>query len=903
MRVLLILLLAFSSTCLFSQNETNHWYFGKHAGLNFASKISQVLFDGRMIAPAGCASISDLDGNLLFYTDGNIVWNKNHSIMVNGFQIGGDIEVAQNSIIVPVTGNTGIYYIFTVGFRGFSYSVVDINSQGGLGEVIEKSHILILGNGIGKISAVHHDDGQSIWVMTTRKNEDDEYTSFYSYKVNVNGTIDPPVITSSELRYIGLVDGAMKFSPNGERVACANYQTDKLTNHLMIFDFDNQSGIVSRKKDLATSFVQFEVVSAYGIEFSNDSQYLYATLLRQGKLNSGNITEFEDSEGKSLLYQYDLNNLNPWGSITVLHEDLNNLTAGSLQLSKYGSIYRALGDHDDKGSQFLGVINSPNALGVKSNYSHNSIDLIDKESRLGLPNFIQSYFRTRILTEQGCVNNSVPFEVDTYAEITAAEWDFGDGNTSNLIETDHVYTSPGAYDVSVTITINSRQITVFKEVQIYSLPNLLDNQELIQCDTDTDGIANFNLYHIKEKITDSGLNESLFFYENLGDAEQDINRIENPENYINDVANQEIFVRVVNENDCFETTSFSLNATFVELGRISDMIACDGSDGNFGDLMGQFDLAIKKVEIRNELNLSRTSILKFYTTLLDAQTTQNELIGILITSSTRIWARAEDGDLSCNGISPVDLIVNDEPIIRFEDSYAICKGVPIILSGESSNERFEWVNSDNEIISTQQQYTFHDSGTFTHIAYKTQNGMECSNVKDIVIEKPEPPVIKSIKVETQSITNSIEVLIAANGVYEFSLDNINFFGNSNSYTFTQVPPGVYSVHVRSPDDCVPPTQEQIYVMGFPKFFTPNNDGVNDLWKIKGLDRNQYASVSVQIFDRFGKLITTLIEQNNYSWDGRFNGEILPPNDYWFDIQLVGVDDSIIQKRGHFSLVR
>ena len=69
---------------MYSQSQTNHWNFGKQAGLNFNNGMVNVMTDSEMDTPAGSASISDKLGNLLFYTNGQTVWNKNHTIMENG---------------------------------------------------------------------------------------------------------------------------------------------------------------------------------------------------------------------------------------------------------------------------------------------------------------------------------------------------------------------------------------------------------------------------------------------------------------------------------------------------------------------------------------------------------------------------------------------------------------------------------------------------------------------------------------------------------------------------------------------------------------------------------------------------------------------------------------------------
>ncbi|WP_165454412.1 T9SS type B sorting domain-containing protein [Hyunsoonleella pacifica] len=906
------LLLFIAGNNLFAQNHSNHWYFGERAGLFFNLQNNpEVLTDGAMIASNACAAISDKDGNLLFYTNGTNVWNRNHSIMINGvlagtLGMGGPIitepPVLLNTIIIPITNQEGLYYVFTItSANGLRYSIVDMNRDGGLGEVVLKNENLLNRLGVGKITAVHHADGKSIWLLTTRKNENDDYTSFYAYKIAENGDIDSPVITDG-LGYNGLQIGQMKFSPNGRKVACANYRPQSVSDHLMVFDFNPESGVVSNKKNLLTSFVFFEVVSAFGVEFSNDSKYLYASLIRQGMLGNDGSGFQPDEERKNLLYQYDISNFNPQQYSTSLHEEFSDLTAGSLQLAKNGKIYRALPVSQNIGTSFLGEVNNPEILGVQANYRHNSINLRSGESRLGLPTFIQSYFRTRILAESACLGEPIPMEVDTYGEITEAVWDFGDGNTSNLINPQHIYTTSGTYKVKATITVNNCPITVTKDIRVYKLPSLIENQELIQCDVDTDGISLFNLNAIRDKITDPLFNEELVFFQNRLDAELNRDPIPNPESYTNQTLNHEIFVRVTNENGCFEITSFFISAVFVDLGNITEMYVCDNSDLNANDGLGVFPIGFKKEDIRSEVNLAMSTSLKYYSTLDDALTELNEIRDRFFTSeSTTIWVRAQEENLSCSGISSFDLIVNPSPKIDINDEYLICKNQPIVLTGDVLNDRYEWVNSNTgDIISTQRELSFSEPGTYQHIAYKFENGIECLNTKDFIINRTEQPSFTRVEIN-KLFKNShvIDIQVEGSNSYEFSMDNTTYFEGENSYSFENIPAGKHTVYVRDINQCEPTVQEDVYILGYPSFFTPNNDGFNDFWRVLGLPENELESIRIKVYDRFGKLISYLDKKNNYSWDGRYNGNLAPQNDYWYI--AIFKDGSI--DRGHFTLKR
>ncbi|WP_299114567.1 T9SS type B sorting domain-containing protein [uncultured Winogradskyella sp.] len=919
MKVYFFIVIAFISSHLFAQNnETDNWYFGNFAGLNFGTPNTnpQLLLDGTMLAPAGSAVISDLEGDLLFYSEGDKVWNRNHQQMNNGnlsnltpADVGNNVNyqsyqhALQNSIIIPITDTDGLYYLFTLGRsnenlvvpEGLYLSKIDMNQDNGLGSVIEKNtRIIRPGRDIGKLSAVHHADGRSIWIMTTVREEGSQNMSFYAYKINMDGSIEGPVVSSDGLFFKGIPEGILKFSPNGKRIACSNYRPTEIEDHLFIFDFDNETGIVANKRKLLTAFAFFEIVSVHGIEFSNDSKYLYASLLREGFLSPETLGV--EGDPKSILRQYNIEG-NPFITPSiVLHEDEGTSFSGALQLSKNSKIYRALPQSNSIGTEFLGVVSNPGQLGIGANYLHNEVNLNGRLSRRGLPNFIQSYFRTRILNIEGCEDDPILFEVDTYADITAAEWDFGDGNASNDITPNYIYDDPGSYNVSVTITVNNRQITTSKRILVNERPVLNANEELIQCDNNSDGISLFNLFNIKDKITNPDLDEELIFYNTLSDAEGDVDRIPNPETYTNTVPDEEIFVKVINEKGCSTIGSFTVRAVFAQPITLSDVIVCDDSNDVSGDAIGFFNVIDIKDNVRNELGLLESSLITIHSSFLEAQTRQNRLRSIE-SASTTIWIRIEDEDLNCGGIGSIDLIVNSEPLIEIDDAYTLCGEEPISISGISSNYRFEWLDGNNDIISTSQYFSTTEVGTYTHIAYIYENGVECSLSKEFTIDRVEAPTFSSIEIIKGSNINTINVSVDGNSSYEFSIDGINFFGNSNNYTFNGVPFGAYTIYAKDINGCEPGIDEDIFLIGYPKFFTPNDDGVNDFWAIKGLDVELYESI--RIFNRYGKFIADLNVTNGYRWDGEYNGVRLPVNDYWFEVKF----KNGVKKVGHFTLKR
>jgi hypothetical protein len=253
---LLIFLLVLSFNGLYAQREAAIWYFGVNAGIDFNSGAPAALTNGNLITEEGCATFSDKDGHLLFYTDGTSVWNRNHQIMPNGYGLLGDSSSTQSAIIIPNPSNPNSYYIFTVDQPrqdgdgslpnpdgkndGLNYTEVNMNLQGGLGDVnpAKKNIHLITYNPSDskesqfkcseKITAVQHNDGISFWVITHFLD------SFYSFKITKSGVQNNPVVSKTNTLiplggYLNNSQGYLKSSPNGKKLAISHAAT-KTTN-------------------------------------------------------------------------------------------------------------------------------------------------------------------------------------------------------------------------------------------------------------------------------------------------------------------------------------------------------------------------------------------------------------------------------------------------------------------------------------------------------------------------------------------------------------------------------------------------------------------------------------------------------------------------------------------------
>jgi len=371
----LVLLFSFYLLNLFGQGEGNIWYFGKGYGLDFNDGVPKLLKDGALNTFEGVASISDYKGNLLFYTDGQKVWNSKHEIMPNGDGLMGDSSATQSAVIVPKPRSRTTYFIFTIDAaenefgNGLRYSEVNMLADNGYGEIKYKNKLLTAPT-CEKITATVHENQKDFWVITHEWNTD----RFLAFLITEKGVEEAAYSSNVGSKIRGEFEngaGYMKVSPNGKRLAMTIYREDRAE----LFDFDNSTGEVSNRIKLPKT-----AKSAYGLEFSPDSDKLFV-----GSFETGTIE------------QYDLSNYTQSAiskSRVVIKEE-SKFNLGALQLGPDGRIYFTSLYHP-----YISVIINPNDYGSRCRIRERSIMIGKNNGRLGLPTFIQTYFTTAAVKER-----------------------------------------------------------------------------------------------------------------------------------------------------------------------------------------------------------------------------------------------------------------------------------------------------------------------------------------------------------------------------------------------------------------------------------------------------------------------------------------------------------------------
>lgn len=251
-----------------------------------------------------------------------------------------------------------------------------------------------------------------------------------------------------------------------------------------------------------------------------------------------------------------------------------------------------------------------------------------------------------------------------------------------------------------------------------------------------------------------------------------------------------------------------------------------------------------------------------------------------------VYARITS-DNGCNQIVRLDFTLLPKPIIDLADVVPICQSGNITIDAGIGFDSYLW--STGEIT---RSVLVSQPGNYSVTVTNHHGNVSCSTVKTFSVVLSDAPIITGIDFQDwTSNENIIEVSTSGSGDYEFSIDGINY---QSDHVFSGLHPGLYKVYVRDRNGCGIASKEVALFM-YPAFFTPNSDGVNDSWSIK----LSYLEPAMQtcIFDRYGKLLTVL--DHRHSWDGTYNGNALPADDYWFTVVRANGDEY----KGHFSLKR
>ena len=498
------------------------------------------------------------------------------------------------------------------------------------------------------------------------------------------------------------------------------------------------------------------------------------------------------------------------------------------------------------------------------------------------------------------------------------------------------YYSDALYTVPITSPVNAYQNTIagsqtmfvriinnannacytdtFFNINVVALPVVLETIVFKNCDEDgtADGFTDYNLNEANAVITDtsvSGINIS--YHLSRRHAETGIAPV-NLTSFNNETANT-VYARVANDAGCFRVSEVNLDVSTTAFpeGYLQELEACDDNiiDGFFN-----FDLSVASDTFIAQFPLGQNLRVQYYRNLEDAQFEQNEILNINdfpneIAFSQVLYVRVESEDNGeCFGLGPhLLLTVHPTPEFDVDQTETYCfndSSISLFTFNPRGDYTYEWTDAAGNVVSVSPNATVMSAGLYKVKAISSL-GCESIPVSFAVAESAKAIIdTEDITVKELSGNNSITINNEGDnlgiGDYEFSLNDINGPYQDEPF-FDNVSAGAHIVYVRDKNKCGIESID-VFILGFPKFFTPNNDGRNDTWQIEGLGPHFSNQSVVTLYDRYGKLIKQFRAKSG-SWNGTLNGQQLHSSDYWFEVKLVETSGNVRTFRGHFSLVR
>ncbi|HSF54704.1 MAG TPA: hypothetical protein VLA71_13175 [Algoriphagus sp.] len=458
-------------------DQTNNiWYFGDGAGLDFnPDPNDSTAPTPRPIAerhpqniPAGTTTISDQAGQVLFFTDGQKVWDLNGDLMANGDSIGGDNSASQSVIAVGVPQQPTLFYLFTTqasagGSNTVSYSLVDIKSENptGVGNVVTKNNFLFSPS---TEQSAAFSGGDTTWVMYHELGNN----TFRAYPVSGQGIGQPVLSSVGSSHGFNSGVGAMKFSPDGTKLAVTISEGG--CNKVEIFEFDQQTGELTEyaRTDLGCTG------DVYGLEFSQDSDRVLVSYRNGGP----GIEEFiikevdnDDPDAAACPSCFATATTRAQREACILSTrkqvgGTSGLNLGALQIASDGQIYVAV-----VGDNRIGQVQVGSGCSGTSSFNQTSVEPMPGTSNLGLPSFVQNSgssipepalsFPARLcldpaLGASALLEGAGEPDIDSYfwtithEDGTVVRADYG-GPGDQFQTLDQIFNTPGKYTIELRV--------------------------------------------------------------------------------------------------------------------------------------------------------------------------------------------------------------------------------------------------------------------------------------------------------------------------------------------------------------------------------------------------------------------------------------------------------------------
>jgi len=475
-----------------------------------------------------------------------------------------------------------------------------------------------------------------------------------------------------------------------------------------------------------------------------------------------------------------------------------------------------------------------------------------------------------------CENEATTLQI-TNDDFLGIRW-FYDGqlinDTDSEIDVSEDIFGSGLYSVEVDLPGGC---TAVDEVNIFFDIIEIPGQLSVTTCLDDEGFGVFDLTDVTSQINPNL--QVLSYHNSAVDAENGTNPINNPNIYPNVAQGEVIFIRVLSPSNCTSIKEVLLLDGTQDLGQVF-FTSCPG------ETLTSFNLQDIKIQVAETFNYQEQNISLFETENNAVSQTDEILSEFLDIENNALplslFVRI-DAEVSCEGLAEVILnISNDIEFVDNTDQFLICENNFIELS--AAIEDFDGELSYNwNTGETTENITVEESGEYSVEVIYSQiiEGQEvvCSVVKTISVLASGLPEVTFTQTGFVGLDNQLIINAVGSGDYEYALNDSGFV-DSNVFTVEQTENTLF---VRDKNGCGLISID-FMALRIPDFFTPNGDGFNDYWQIEGIRQSENDIRTIFIFDRYGKLLFESSPQL-IGWDGTYNGTPVPPQDYWYKIQL------------------
>lgn len=872
--VFLFLALMLSAITKSYSQQGNVWVFGTHVGIDFNSGsplLTPTAIEGFGEANA---SVCDADGQLLFYTEGSKVWNRNHILMPNGSDL-TPINVPSTSVLSSVTTSTGAgaviipmpdsankYYIFSLtsyelqGDAGkLYYSILDMNLNGGMGDIVPGQKGIFLSSGLSESMVATLGDACNVWLVTRSANG----LVYKAYEITATGINPNPVLSNVG---VGLDENDVGFH------LAVSSDRKRLSSGRTLYHFNGLTGELSDPVSLFPNPLSNDTVT-YGVCFSSDNSKLYVNVQQSFWANSH-------------IFQFDLSSDNAATINTSAVHAGYPFSATDLKMGPDNKIYfismgGAIGSLP---VTTLGRIDQPNLAGNACQYIVNALSLnINCAAYFGLPSVVPVFKRDTLIQVQSIVAPCFTNEITLGPTANSDNFLWSNGTTGNLLSVNQ----SGLYYVSYHEAPCNYHVDTFHVTMRSLIPSAgFDNPG---CIGDSVGVAwvspAANDNHVYQY---TWKNSAGIILRSANHAFADTLRNLPPGIYT---------ATMSGGNGCDTTFTFNLS----EPGQASftaDTLICIGDTVHFHN----------------------TSASNYFTTWSwnfgdGGSASVSEPVHVFQAGGNyQVMLIAEKEP--CRDTAYLQIIVDPVNPVQFtKEKDNICKGDKIKLTTQRDStvsgylwnfgDGTEWLMQPENNIA---EHAYEQTGNI--YLNLTAHFRACPdiNYQDSVTVYPYPHADlgrdSSLCINGHAITLYNQAVLEP-GSYQYLWNT-----GERTASVSVVHPGEYSLTITNEHGCattaVVTVKKDCYI-DIPNAFTPNGDDQNDYFFPRQMLSRSIKNFTMQIFNRWGQVIFETKRTDGRGWDGKFNNRDQPEGVYIYLIE-VELESTYMEKyQGNVTLIR